>query len=116
MIIMEFKVLLHKQCQEPIQEMLFHTCILHLKEMAYLPNGGTWVTSDAELSNGNIGTYGPKAYYLQQTSFEKGFREEIQIQTTVICFSISVFTKSFLPIPNGIETPGNDRRRIKASF
>ena len=87
------------------------------RDAAYLPDGGTWVTTDTQLNSGDVGTYGPKAYYLQQTSFEKGFqRGNPNTNDSYMFFNISFYKKFSSHTKWYRDAHKNDRRRIKASF
>ena len=98
-------------------DVITHMHFASERDAAYLPNGGTWVTTDTQLNSGDVGTYGPKAYYLQQTSFEKGFqRGNPNTNDSYMFFNISFYKKFSNHTKWYRDAHKNDRRRIKASF
>ncbi|MFL2564907.1 MAG: hypothetical protein ACJ0QN_03835 [Parvicellaceae bacterium] len=98
-------------------DVITHMHFASERDAAYLPDGGTWVTTDTQLNSGDVGTYGPKAYYLQQTSFEKGFqRGNPNTNDSYMFFNISFYKKFSSHTKWYRDAHKNDRRRIKASF
>ena len=78
---------------------------------------GTWVTSDAEVAQGIAGPYGPLAYTVNQTSYERGFvRGGAKSKDSYSFLTVSFYKKfsSHGKVYKSIHS--KERRRIKASF
>jgi len=78
---------------------------------------GTWVTSDADVAQGITGPYGPLAYTVNQTSYERGFvRGGAKSKDSYAFLTVSFYKKfsSHGKVYKSIHS--KERRRIKASF
>ena len=78
---------------------------------------GTWVTSDADVAQGIAGPYGPLAYTVNQTSYERGFvRGGAKSKDSYAFLTVSFYKKfsSHGKVYKSIHS--KERRRIKASF
>ena len=81
------------------------------------PNNGTWVTSDDLINMGNTGNYGPLAYNINQTSYERGnIRGNPNSKDSYVFLNVSFYKKfsSHGKVYKSIHS--KERRKIKASF
>ena len=87
------------------------------RDASYLPDGAVWVTTDTQLNSGDFGTYGPRAYYQQQTSFEKGFqRGNPSSNDSYMFLNVSIYKKFSTHNKWYRDAHKNNKRKIKASF
>ena len=78
---------------------------------------GAWVVTDAELAQGITGDYGPNAFIVEQTSYERGFiRGSPKTNDSYAFLNVSFYKKfsSHGKVYKSIHS--KERRRIKASF
>ena len=99
-------------------DVITHMRFAYERDDSYLPDGAVWVTTDTDLNNGVVGTYGPKAYYQQLTSFEKGYqRGNPNTNDSYMFLNVSFYKKFSNHTKWYRDAHKNDRRRkIKASF